>query len=302
MRPPGWTDVPAAVSDWVFRACSLPDAPEPRIELLADLHADFERIHPIIDGNGRTGRLLTNLLLVRLGYPPAIIYKRDRRRYLNALTRADCGDPGPLGELLARAVLDNYYRLVLPAMAGPHKLVPLSALVTEEVTMRALRNAAARGRLLATRGSDGMWRSTRKAMDAYVASRYVRVDPAVASATCGECGASIPDPENSPVRSACRARTAVLGESISTAQSACTCRQRVMFMCRLRCITLEMKREVMQRQIQYNSLHCKDISRILDAPNLLIQLIGRRQVSPLVQWPRSSRATPARPTDFRPGR
>ena len=198
MRPPTWTDVPAAVSDWVARACTLLDAPEPRIELVADLHAEFERIHPFIDGNGRAGRLLTNLLLVRLGYPPAIVYKRDRRRYLNALQRADTCDPGPLAELLARAVLDNHYRLVLPAIAGPHKLVPLSALVSEEVTMRALRNAAQRGRLVATRARDGMWRSTRKAVDAYVASRYARIDPAVAHATCGACGAPIPDPGELP--------------------------------------------------------------------------------------------------------
>lgn len=142
--------------------------------------------------------MLTNLILVRLGYPPAIIYKRDRRRYLNALRRADAGDPGMLAELFARAVLDNYYRLVLPAMAGPHKMVPLSTLTSRDVTPRALRNAAGRGRLVATRGGDGIWRSTRKAVDAYVASRYVRVDPAVASASCGDCGAPIADPGDLP--------------------------------------------------------------------------------------------------------
>ena len=198
MRPPSWTDVPAAVSDWVARVRNLPSHTEPRIEALADLHAQFERVHPFIDGNGRAGRLLTNLVLVRLGYPPAIIYKRDRGRYLNALRRADSGELGPLGELLARAVLDNYYRLVVPAIAGPNRLVPLSALVSRGVTLRALRNAAERGRLVATRGPDGMWRSTRKARDAYTASRYVRAHSAEAPATCAECGASIPDPGDLP--------------------------------------------------------------------------------------------------------
>lgn len=177
MRSPGWTEVPAAVTDWVASVNTLPSAEEPRIELIADLHAAFERIHPFIDGNGRAGRLLTNLMLVRLGYPPAIIYKRDRQRYLNALRRADAGNPGVLGELLARAVLDNYYRLVLPAVAGPDRMVPLSALVTKAVTLRALRNAAQRGRLAAARGNDGGWRSNRKAVDAYIQSRWTRGAP-----------------------------------------------------------------------------------------------------------------------------
>jgi hypothetical protein len=175
MTPPPWTAVPAEVTDLVARVCAVPTTGEPRIEVIADLHAALERIHPFVDGNGRAGRLLLNLVLVRLGYPPAIVYKRDQGRYLRALGAADAGDPGPLGELLARAVLDNYLRLVLPAIAGPYRLVPLSALTSEEVTLRALRNAAARGRLVAARGDDGLWRSTRKAVDDYLASRYERV-------------------------------------------------------------------------------------------------------------------------------
>ena len=50
-------------------------------EALATVHCRFEQIHPFLDGNGRTGRLILNLVLVRLGYPPAIVYKRDRARY-----------------------------------------------------------------------------------------------------------------------------------------------------------------------------------------------------------------------------
>jgi hypothetical protein len=113
-----------------------------------------------------------NLLLVRLGYPPAIIYKGDRYRYLTALRRADEGDPRPLGEILARAILDNFHKFVVPAVAGPTRLVALPPLATPEISANALRVAATRGRLQASKGPDGTWRSTRAWVDEYLASRY----------------------------------------------------------------------------------------------------------------------------------
>jgi len=142
---------------------------------LAQLHCRFEQIHPFIDGNGRTGRLVLNLLLVRLGYPPAIIFKQQRARYLRALRRADAGDHGELAELLARAVMDNLHQFVVPAVAGPARLVPLAALVTPEITPGALRAAAVRGALQASKGPDGQWRSCRNWVDEYVATRSKRL-------------------------------------------------------------------------------------------------------------------------------
>lgn len=167
MTPPSWTEVPAAMRDWVDRVNGL--LPGERVVVsIAALHNEFERIDPFLDGNGPAGRLLLNLVLVRLGYAPAIIYKRDRLRYLQALRKADAGDPGPLGEMIARAVL------VVPAVAGPNRLVPIAALTSGVLNEGALRAAANRGRLRAQKGSDGQWRSIRAWVDEYADSRHKR--------------------------------------------------------------------------------------------------------------------------------
>lgn len=185
MQPPPWPDVRPQVNDWLKAGNKLKEyarewffdsgmnLSEPNdhpIAHLADLHAFFERIHPFRDGNGRAGRLALNLMLVRLGYPPAIIYKKDRAKYLRWLDRADKGDPCPLGELLARAVTHGIDRFLLPALAGPQRIIPLSALADEDLSLIALRRAAERGRLRAIRRSD-QWYSARKWVNEYKDSR-----------------------------------------------------------------------------------------------------------------------------------
>jgi hypothetical protein len=174
MKPIAWPFVPVEVDAWLNEVVELEARCENFPERLAALHCRFEEVHPFLDGNGRTGRLILNLVLVRLGYPPAIIYKRQRAQYLRALQRADAGEPGTLGELIARAILDNLYKFIVPAVAGPARLVPLAALATQHLSANALRVAAVRGRLQATRGPDGQWRSSRNWVAEYQGQRYQR--------------------------------------------------------------------------------------------------------------------------------
>jgi len=181
MVPPAWADVPADIDEWVqqvvafgrqVRTGSAPRAPLP--EEIARLHNHFERIHPFLDGNGRTGRLLMNLVLVRLGHPPVIIFKRQRDSYLSALQKSDAGDHGPLGEVIARAMIENLNRFIVPAVAGDEQLVTLSALANEEFTAAALLQAAQRQRLWAVKGSAETWRSTRQAVHEYAMTKHRR--------------------------------------------------------------------------------------------------------------------------------
>lgn len=62
------------------------------LELASVFHCIFERIHPFFDGNGRVGRLLLNFILLKTSYPIVIIQNKNKRRYYNALNRADNGN------------------------------------------------------------------------------------------------------------------------------------------------------------------------------------------------------------------
>ncbi len=176
MTPPTHPLVGARLQDWLDELPGLRTAADTgaRFDLLAQLHAGFERVHPFLDGNGRVGRLVLDLLLVRLGYPPAVIQRNERSRYLRALRSADAGRPGALAELLARALSDSLLRFVVPALANDDGPVQLASLTSPEVSLIALRNAAARGRLRALRGPDGQWRSTRAWVQDYLRSRHRR--------------------------------------------------------------------------------------------------------------------------------
>jgi len=85
---------------------------QPAIELVARFHMEFEGIHPLIDGNGRTGRLLLNFELMQNEYLSINVKFTDRRRYYECFTvYHQNGDADPIISLVAAHVdekLDRY--------------------------------------------------------------------------------------------------------------------------------------------------------------------------------------------------
>lgn len=83
------------------------------IEQVALFHLRFESIHPFIDGNGRTGRLLMNLLLIKAGYPPINVKFADRRRYYEAFdSYATIGSPEAMVTLIAEYLVERLQTLI----------------------------------------------------------------------------------------------------------------------------------------------------------------------------------------------
>jgi len=93
-KPPGHESVPAqmeAFTEWLKNISCPSESASPMdgITSAVAAHAWFVTIHPFIDGNGRTARLLMNLILMRYGVPIAIVTRDDRERYYEALAEAD---------------------------------------------------------------------------------------------------------------------------------------------------------------------------------------------------------------------
>ena len=92
--------------EWLQEA-SIPDhlfSAKDALLAAAAAHTWFVMIHPFVDGNGRVARLLMNLMLMRYGYPIAVITREDRLRYYDALEEAQTSDLTPFVALVNECV------------------------------------------------------------------------------------------------------------------------------------------------------------------------------------------------------
>jgi Fic family protein len=132
-QPPEAWEVPRLMLEWGDWLNSVAQQEESVVRA-ALAHHRLAAIHPFIDGNGRTARLLMNLLLMRDGYPPTIILKTNRQQYYRVLALADRGKERPLVNFVGR-VVERSLTLYLEACTPQPKPLP-------DHTWLSLREAA----------------------------------------------------------------------------------------------------------------------------------------------------------------
>jgi Fic family protein len=99
---PSPAEIPALMGDFARSLASAPVTPQAAF----DAHRLLVDIHPFDDGNGRTARLLMNLMLIRGGYPPVAVRPEDRPAYVSALQQAQAGKGTEAFDLLLYRRLD----------------------------------------------------------------------------------------------------------------------------------------------------------------------------------------------------
>lgn len=170
--PPNALKVATLMDELMAWCHNLPVAVHPVIKA-AVFHHRFVWIHPYFDGNGRTARLATALLLMQAGYPPAFILVQDRKRYYTALNAANAGNYEPFIRmmLLATERSLDLYLAVLQDRTDDY--LPLQQLVEEPgIPYGAdyLSLMARRGKLAAYKEGK-IWYSSALAVQDYIRKR-----------------------------------------------------------------------------------------------------------------------------------
>ena len=137
-------------------------------------HHKLVWIHPFFDGNGRTVRLAMNLLLMRKGFPPAIILKTDRKKYYESLNQANKGNYHKLCLLMLQAV-ERSLNMYINALPGNHygDYESIACIVAEPdipYGQEYVSLLARQGKIDAHKeGKD--WLTTKKAVKEYITNR-----------------------------------------------------------------------------------------------------------------------------------
>ncbi|KLE09626.1 cell division protein Fic [Aliarcobacter butzleri L354] len=107
-KPPQSYEIASLMEEFIQKYNEYKTVLHP-IELASFVHIEFVKIHPFVDGNGRTSRLLMNLELIKAGFPPVVIELEDRLEYYKALDIAHTTkDYNPFLELMKKVVEKSF--------------------------------------------------------------------------------------------------------------------------------------------------------------------------------------------------
>lgn len=107
-RPPDALQVPQLMEQFIAQLQQQAQTLHP-VELAARAHGERVKIHPFTDGNGRSSRLLMNLILLQAGLPAAIIKVEQRLEYYSALDKAHTtGDYQDFTVLVGQCVVEGF--------------------------------------------------------------------------------------------------------------------------------------------------------------------------------------------------
>lgn len=136
-------------------------------------HHRFVWIHPFFDGNGRTVRLAFNLLLMKEGYPPAIILKNDRKKYYAALNQANSGDYSKLMLMVLQAIERSLDIYLAALNDNSDDYQPISSIVREPDVPYGLEYVSllARKGKIAAYKEGNTWHTTADAVKDYISMR-----------------------------------------------------------------------------------------------------------------------------------
>ncbi len=151
------------------------------VKIAADAHYKLVSIHPFSDGNGRTSRLLMNLILMQSGFVPAIIRKEDRIKYIDSLEKAQTtNDMEDYYNVIYEAVersLDIYLEAIEPERRSLPQLSPEQRFYTTDevasllkVDPESVRRYVRSGKLRAVKLSGKFIRIDKADLDNFIES------------------------------------------------------------------------------------------------------------------------------------
>ena len=162
--PPAFEKIVELMENYLQKINVMGDHP---IKVAGFIHHRFVEIHPFIDGNGRVARLLSNLYLMREGYPPLVLKRENRKRYYSSLRDADNGNLGPFVNFIAKA-MDESLTYYLSIFGGRDEMIPLRELASLSTYSQEYLSLRARQGVLDAVKIGNKWHSTGRALDDYM--------------------------------------------------------------------------------------------------------------------------------------